>query len=246
MAADPFANLRMLDAAALAELTSADDIGACLSQPFDDVPVFGADDTEVDVSAGLSRDHSHIRAATRRLFVDYRSNPDALKHLDVIPSEGETLHGVISGKYAAWDMIPALIERTGNGIEELHIATLSYSKQNSAELLGLLDDGHIRRVSLIISYFFKAQNRPLYDTLVPPLRQRGHRVLAMRTHAKMALARMSDGTCYTIEGSANLRSCKNVEQFAMTRCSNLYAFHRGWMEDELLNTRDEGEPDADE
>jgi len=237
---DPFATLKPLSADDLAEFTDL----ACVDgivQPFDDVPDFDAKaDPEVDVNRRLGSDKSHIRIAKRRLFVDYRSNPDALLHLAKLPNEGETLHGVISGKYAMWDIVPALIERTGRKIDELYIATLSYGKQNAEELLGLLDDGQIKRCALLVSYYFKAQNRPLYDSLVPPLRARGHRVLAMRTHVKIMLARMAGGGMYVCEGSANLRSCKNIEQFCLTRCRRLYKFHRQWIDDELLTGVEEG------
>lgn len=54
-----------------------------------------------------------IRTPSRRLFHDYRANPAADRHLDHYPKAGETLHGVISGKYALWELVPALIERTG-------------------------------------------------------------------------------------------------------------------------------------
>jgi hypothetical protein len=242
-------NLRALDLAELAEvgkwadqLLEAADWTAELAQPFDDAPTFdAAADPEVNVSAGLRADLAHKRLPSRRLFVDYRANMNAYKHLDPLPGEGESLHGIISGKYALWDLVPALIERTGQKIEDLMLATLSFSKANAADLLGLLDDGQVKRAGLLISYFFKAQSRPIYDCLVPQLKERGHRVLAMRTHAKLLLARMADGTCYVCESSANLRSCKNVEQFVLTRCAELYAFHRGWIDGELLTGREEGE-----
>jgi len=234
---DPFEHLQTLDGLELAELATLEG----LEQPFDDVPAFDPElDREVNTVIGLSADRSMIRTPRRRLFVDYRSNMDAYRHLERLPAEGESLHGVISGKYAQWELVPAIIERTGKKIAELHIATLSYGKANAADLLGLLDDGHIRRVSLLVSYFFKAQNRGLYDLLVPPLRERGHRCLAMRTHAKLLLIKLAGGGSFVCEGSANLRSCKNVEQFVLTRCRRLYKFHRDWLEGELLSRVDEG------
>lgn len=236
--ADPFAGIKSLDDCELTEESAIDD---GLSEPFDAVPDFDrSTDPEVDVNATVAEAQLHRQTPTRRLFIDYRSHPESLEHLETLPAEGESLHAVIAGKYAMWDLVPALIERTGQTIEDLHIATLSYGKQNAAEMLSLVDDGHIKRVSLIVSYYFKAQNRALYDTLVPPLRERGHRVLAMRNHAKLLLAKMADGAMFVVEGSANLRSCKNVEQFVLTQCADLYRFHRGWLETELLSRVDDG------
>lgn len=222
-----------------ADLAAAEAWGDGLDCPFDDVPDFDpATSPEVDVSAGLATDRALIRTPTRRLFRDYRANPDAYKHLADLPPAGATLHGIIGGRYALWDLVPALIERTGRKVTDLHIATLSYSKANAAELLDLIDGGHVGRVGLVVSYYFKVQNQPLYDSLVPGLLSRGHRVTAMRTHCKIILARLSDRSCWVVESSANLRSCKNVEQFALTRCPQLYRFHAGWL-DELLDRTSE-------
>ena len=152
------------------------------------------------------------------------------------------MHGVIGGKYALWELVPALIEKTGSKIDDLLIATLSFSKANAAEMLGLLDDGQVKRVGLLISYYFKSTSRPIYDCLVPQLRERGQRVLAMRTHFKIILVKMAGGMKYVIESSADLRSSGNIEQFVMTRCPDLYGFHESWLADELLNGTEAGEP----
>jgi hypothetical protein len=195
---------------------------------------------EIDTTLRLPDDRQLITHPTRRLFVDYRSNPDAYRHLDPLPQEGETLHGVISGKYALYELIPALLERTGQKIKSLYIATLSFNKQNAADILALYDHGHVQKISLLISYYYKSTSREIYDLLVPPLRDRGQRVLAIRNHAKLLMAEMDDGTRYTTESSANLRSSVNIEQFAMTRGADLYDFHQGWIEDLFQTKKDLG------
>jgi hypothetical protein len=240
MIRDPLAGLHTIDTSGLPDL---DEISAECHQ-LDDIPDFSAEDTEVDPHIRLSADRSIIHTPARRLFVDYRSNPDAYRHIDPLPAEGESLHGIISGKYALWELVPAIIERTGQKIIDLHISTLSFSKQNAADLLALLDDGHIKKVGLLISYFFKAQNAAIYGSLIPPLRERGHKVLAMRTHAKLLLFKMADGTCYTVESSANLRSSVNAELFVLTRGESLYQFHHSWVEGELLHGIELGKDDS--
>jgi hypothetical protein len=249
------ANLPQLDTAGLTDtaawtdqLAAANDWAAGLAQPFTDAPTFDAQgaDPEVDVNAALPADKKFVRAASRRLFRDYRADANAFKHIDPLPKAGQTLHGVISGKYAMWQMTPALIEVTGLKIADLYLATLSYSRQNAEELLGLLDAGQVKRCTLLVNYFFKAQNREIYDALVPELLNRGHRVLSMRTHAKISLYQMARGPRYVVESSANLRSCKNIEQFSLTRCPRLYAFHRSWIEDELFKPRRKETADVDD
>lgn len=245
---DPFAHLKPIDLAGVpdvaawtADLVGFEEWAAELQQPISDAPAFDRQqDPEVDVNARLDGDRRHVRTPTRRLFIDYRPNPQAYKHLDPLPALGESLHGVISGKYALFELIAALIEKTGQSIEDLTIATLSFSKANAGDLLGMLDAGQVKRVSMLISYYFKSTSRPIYDALIPQLRERGMKVLAMRTHCKILLMKMEGGACYVAESSANLRSSVNVEQFVLTQCPALYAFHHGWIEGELLSGKELG------
>jgi hypothetical protein len=223
--------LDIIDVPTLSETVDADAL-----VEFEGEPQFDSSaDPEVDTQLRLNGDRSFRETPKRRLFVDYRADADAYKHLQPLPGPGESLHGVISGKYALFEMIPALIAHCGP-IKDLTIATLSFNKQNAADLLALLDDGHVFNTSLLISYYFKSTSRPIYDLLIPPLRERGHRVLAMRNHAKLLLVRTVAGDHFVVETSANLRSSVNVEAFVMTRDPALYAFHVGWI-DELFSTQ---------
>ena len=55
--------------------------------------------------------------------------------------------------------------------------------------------------------------------------------------------KLADGRCVIIEGSANLRSCRNVEQFTATESPDLYQFHRAWIL-EMLDGPDTPPPTA--
>ena len=229
---DPFANLKTLDNA---DLTASSEWCADLQMPFDDEPDFDElENPEIHPHKRIGGDAALIRRPTRRLFVDYRANPDAFRHLKRLPKDGESLHGIISGKYALFDLIPALLERTGETIADLIIATLGFSKQNGADLCQMLDDRQVKRAALVCSHYFAKTSKPIYDIVIPELLKRRQRVVAMRSHCKLLVIRMSGGGRYVVESSANLRSCVNVEQFVMTRCPKLYAFHRRWLEREIL------------
>lgn len=213
-----------------ADLSSFDAMTEGMNFP-DGEPQFSQQaDPEVNPHIRLPNDLAFKRTPARRLFIDYRSNADAYKHLQTMPAMGEDIEMVISGKYAMFELIPALIERTGQSIDELTITTLSFSKPNAIDLLQLLDDQHVKRINLLISYYFKSTSREIYDALIPALRERKQRVLAMRTHAKIILAKMKDGTCYVMRGSPNLRSSVNVENLTMTQCPALYQFHYKWID----------------
>lgn len=195
---------------------------------------------EIDPAARLSADQSHIRTPTRRLFVDYRADPDAYRHLKRLPKLGQSMHGVISGRYALFDLIPALIERTKSDIADLYVLSLGFSKKNGRDLCAMLDDRQVRRVSFVCSHYFSKTSGGIYDAVIPELIARKQRVKAIRTHAKMILARMVDGRRFVCESSANLRSCKNIEQFVLTQCPKLYTFHRRWIDRDVFTATAEG------
>lgn len=203
-----------------------------LAQPFNDDPDVSG--SEVDKTKRLADDKSHFRTPIIRTVEDLRARPEAVRHLERLPVAGESMHAVISGTYALWDLVPAILERTGQDIEHLHLVTLGFNTSNAAEILTLLDAGKIKRVSLLVSHYYKATSPQLYDALVPKLIERGQRVLAMRTHCKLILAAMAGGTRYVVESSANLRSSGNIEQFVLTNDEPLYEFHRGWIDGELF------------
>jgi transketolase len=106
--------------------------------------------------------------------------------------------------------------------------------------LQLFDDGHVQNIALVISYYFKSTSREIYDALIPQLRARGQRVLAMRNHSKIILARMNDGSCYVFRGSPNLRSSVNVEVLTATQCPHLYDFHHRWIHQLLTEGKELG------
>ena len=247
--ADPLANVPTLDVSGLAgpdrwaaDVAEFEEWTAELPEPDDDTPDFDlAANPEVDVAARLAGDRSHLRRPVRRLFVDYRANPDAYRHLRRLPKDGESLHGIISGKYALFDLVAAIIERTGEDVSDLYLATLGFSKQNGADLIGMLEARQVRRVSLVCSYYFQKTSPNIYDAVVPELLKRRQRVKAVRSHCKLIVARMTGGARYVCESSANLRSCVNIEQFVLSRCGKLYAFHRRWLEEILRRGGGSGE-----
>jgi len=210
-------------------LTKVADLAKRLKQPWTDTPKVSG--PEVNVAKALEADRAHYRTGCHT-FHDYRVQPDAFRHLARLPSVGETMHGIISGRYALYELVPATLARISPAtITDLYLATLSFSERNATDLLRLIDDGHVQKVTLIVSHYFKAQNESIYNSLVPPLLSRGHRCLAMRTHCKITLMETSVGEKYTVESSANLQSCKNIEQFSLTSDDALHDFHRGWMEE---------------
>lgn len=179
----------------------------------------------------LPPDLLHRRRALRRELRDARHEKNALELIVQLPADGESLHFVIDGRFHPCDLIP-ITRRLAHPaiITRLDITTLSYNLTNVHSLCDGLDQGKIGTVLLVPSRYFSEVEKPLFAHTKDELEKRGSRVIPGYVHTKLILMEMSDGRCFTIEGSGNLRSCKSIEQFVMSCDRPLLEFHRGWIE----------------
>ena len=178
----------------------------------------------------------YVRRPTRRAFINALRVKSAAEALTGLPAEGETWHGIMTGDYDSFDLVPTMLDHARPAvIDALHLATLGFNQANTHSLLKLMDTGKVRRCTMIVSLFYEADRREadICYTLARELPVRGVGggwYCAARSHAKVIAARFSDGRCFVIESSANLRTCRNLEQFAITHDAGLFDFHRQWME----------------
>lgn len=191
---------------------------------------FYADTAPKDVAIGLDYDPSHARRAHRRTHLRMLRVANAAKALHRLPEAGESVHVIMRGNYNSWDLVPAVLRLSEPAtIATLNICTLGFNQQNAEQLIAMLDDGQVARCTFICSHYYRSVEADVYDRLYADMTSRGHQCLAMRCHAKLLLFEMTDGRHYVIESSANLRSCRNIEQFVLTHHRGLLEFHRGWM-----------------
>jgi hypothetical protein len=192
---------------------------------------------EVDAARELhggDRKHVSQRTADKRVMLDARRLQNALDTIGRLPDKGESFHIVTWKRFSLWHVVKATLALAKPvTISRLTVATLGFSKDNLDELLQLLDCGDIGRVDFLYSVYFKSNERQSCERLTHELTTRGHRVVAMLTHAKVLLVELTDGRGFTVESSANLRSCASIEQITMTQDADLTAFHRKWI-DEIL------------
>jgi hypothetical protein len=114
----------------------------------------------------------------------------------------------------------------------MRVATLAFSSRNTAELAALLDGKNVRSLSLLCSDFFAKHNRAEFTEAHQELVvRRGQRLAAPRCHAKVVTLDFDDGRKLVFEGSANLRTNGNVEQFALLADDALHDWHAGWQDD---------------
>jgi hypothetical protein len=177
------------------------------------------------------------RRADKAVLLDARRLGNALEHIGHLPEPGEAFHLVTRGKYSLWHVVKATLHLAAPAtIDRLTVATLGFSKSNLEEMLDLLDRRQIGTVDFLFSVYFKSNERELCQRLAHELTTRGQRVVACLQHAKVVLMELSDGRSFTVESSANLRSCASIEQITMTHDAELTAFHRAWI-DELLRAK---------
>lgn len=205
--------------------------------PFYDEPAEAARDVEI----GLDADRVLIRTPTARKCFNALHIANLSKALTRLPAPGETWHVIAKGNWPAWSLVPRVLElATPARIAWLGIATLGFSRDNADELAQMLDTREVERCDLLFSCYFKAHDQTLVDHLTHQMRQRGQRILALRNHAKIIAAELTDGRGIVVESSANLRSCRNVESFCITNDQTLLAFHQSWIGELIQGGADAG------
>ncbi len=179
----------------------------------------------------LKSDCRYTSRHVRRDFRDARQAESAVEAMGKVPAPDEAIHLAVSGRFALWHMVPATMKISGSKLASLRIATLGFSKKNVSGLCDLIDAGEVDHVRLLASHYFKGTSNEIYTFAETELAKREGRAdfLSVRTHAKLLLMELDDGRKITVESSANLRSCKNIEQMTIVGDPGLYDFHAGWM-----------------
>jgi hypothetical protein len=170
-----------------------------------------------------------VNDAARRTAM-LREARDVLPHL---PARGEALHALMTGRYDLMVLLTAILEQLPGPCTHLRIATLSLKLRNSYELLTLIDAGKVGRAAVLCSEFFRDHNGAIYASLQAELGKRpgGHRLAAARSHAKVVCMEMEAGDRLVLEGSANLRTNSNIEQFCLLNHAGLHDWHAQWIDD---------------
>jgi hypothetical protein len=155
----------------------------------------------------------------------------AARRLGQIPGPGQAIH-IVAANMALFDFLPGILAQAAPAtITHAALSTLSVSKANVTALAQMLDAGTLGALDLLVGDYLAKTSPKIYGYALEALASRPNvRMHACRTHAKVLAARLSDGRHVTLESSANLRSCKNVEQATATAAGAVYAFHAAWIE----------------
>ena len=157
---------------------------------------------------------------------------NAAAQIERLPPPGHSVHCIMGGNYHGFDIIPAIQRLAASEITRLTIATLSFSKRNLSQLALMIDQRLVRAVDLLTSDYFAKADALIYQAAHRELMEMrtGHKLAFTRNHAKVICLELADGRTYTVESSANLRSCVNFEQFAIHSDPGLFHWHREWID----------------
>lgn len=151
----------------------------------------------------------------------------------VLPqAEGESVHWLLLGFFDPIHLITACLDRYG-ACKQLRLATLSLSKRNVDLFCGLLDNDVVERLGVLTSTFQYRMDADIFDHLHRELVSRGQQVGAAVNHSKLALFEMADGRKLVMEGSANLRSCRSIEQVALHASAALHDWYAEWFDETM-------------
>jgi len=133
---------------------------------------------------------------------------------------------VISGNFVFGDFLEAFIAGKNFEIKLLTISTLSLSEQNIDTLRYLLKENYVEQLHLIVSdYFFAHEKHALIKKLYEYLDiDNRFQLSVVGSHMKIVTFETKRGGKVIIDGSANLRSSANLEQFRIEENESLYDF----------------------
>lgn len=191
---------------------------------------FNIDDfSSLEIDLELDYETRYIKPPRIKLIPDSLLKYDNAEKLarDITVTPGCRYFVIINGSFIFGDFIEALIIEQNLRVKKMIISTLSMSENNVDSLSGLLKDGYIDELNLIISdYFFSHERHNLVPYIYEQLDIDNKFQLAVAgTHCKKCLIETHCGKKIVIHGSANLRSSGNIEQFEIEEGEALYDFN---------------------
>lgn len=146
----------------------------------------------------------------------------------VFPKKNNSQYFWLEGNFIFGDFFVQYIQSMDLDVEELHIISLSITKETIEALKALVEKGWVKKINLILSgYFIRTEKikhtrtveileRSLSDSFV---------VSVLNTHQKITLMKLVDGTKICMHGSANMKGSQNWEQFCIENNDSLYDFN---------------------
>jgi hypothetical protein len=182
----------------------------------------------------ITDDRRYIDKQTRHEFKNSLRRENAIDALGGLPDEGVAVHQLMSANYDSFDLVAGIMHyRPGVVVEEMFLASLGFNARNATTLIDYLKSGRVKTASILVSAYYEANRaeRDVCYSLETILPEYGGFYCAARSHAKLMLVKLANGEHYVIESSANLRTCRCIEQFTIYHHQELYEFHTSWIKE---------------
>ena len=144
-----------------------------------------------------------------------------------------SMYAIVSGNFIFGDLLEALIIEKQLKVKSLYISTLSLSDNNVDSMANIMYSGLCDELHLVVSsYFYSHERHNLIPYIYQELEQEkpwDFKLSVAGSHMKIALIE-TDELKLTLQGSANLRSSRSVEQFSITDNQELFDFNKEYIE----------------
>jgi hypothetical protein len=179
-------------------------------------------------AAGDFRRRAKAFKASLRRKAQLRKAAEVIPHL---PGPGESLHTLLTGYFDFALVLTCVLRSRPCPCDHVRIATLSFGPKNTQEMARWLDEGLVRRLTLLCADFMAKASPKVFQGAVAELaEQRGQVVGSARCHAKVVTLAFADGMRLSFEGSANLRTNRNLENLAVVNDPGLHDWHAAWID----------------
>jgi hypothetical protein len=176
------------------------------------------------------RKAAEFKASLRRR-AQLKRAAEVIPHL---PGPGESLHTLLTGYFDFALVLTCVLRSHPSPCEYARIATLSFGPKNTQEMARWLDERLVARLTLLCSDFMaKACPDTYFGAVKELVEQRGQVVGAARCHAKVVTLAFADGLRLSFEGSANLRTNRNMENLAVVNDAALHDWHVAWIDEKV-------------
>ena len=152
---------------------------------------------------------------------------------DIVLEKDMSVYSIVSGNFIFGDLLEAMIIEQRVKVKALYISTLSLSENNVDSLVNIMLSGLCDELHLVVSSYFYSHER---GNLIKYIYQELENEKPWKfffsvagTHMKLAMIE-TDELKITMQGSANLRSSGNIEQFSIVEEENLFEFNKEYIE----------------
>lgn len=200
-------------------LTDLDDLDGLIADDFD-VPANFVWAPKAAQQTGTIQAFRH--RPTERRAEDHRHRGALAGVLDPLPAPGESAHLVLPGNVPLGAVLWHIIDAVDPG--PLAVSTLGFNRAWIAGLIDRLRSRTITKAIVICSDYFAKADAAEFQEALQLLAPWPVTLTAGRTHAKVGVFGP-----YSMEGSANLRSCRSTENVVVSNDQGLADFHRKWI-----------------